>query len=71
MAATVEDMAQVHIIYPRSDAEAAYGKPCLLTDTMIAQVLDVLKTAQAASEIGQEACDTLWAKFLDLWGQER
>ncbi len=57
----------VAVISPRYVAEAVHGKACLLTDTMIAQLLDVLKLADAISEIGQEAVNDLYAKLVALF----
>lgn len=70
LASEVSQPAQVYVVHPCSQAEASHGKACLLTDTMIAQLLDLLKLAEATTEIGKEAVDGLWQKFLDLWVQE-
>lgn len=53
-----------YLITPRDAAEAVYGKAVLLTDTMIAQLLDLLQGQEALDDNTLEA---LWQKLMALW----
>jgi hypothetical protein len=57
-----------YLIRPRNAGEARCGKACLMTDTMIAQVLDAVKIA--AKITASDGFDDVWRKFLDLWADD-
>lgn len=58
-----------YLIKPKDAVEATYGKATLLTDTMIAQLLDGLRYAKAQTDDGQELLVDLWRKLYDLWDE--
>jgi hypothetical protein len=62
--------ARSYVIMPRDAYEATYGKALLLTDTMIAQVLDAIQGVEAGTTEGREALDSLWCKLMTLWNEE-
>lgn len=62
-----ESRAWLYSICPKNVAEATCGKAVLLTDAMIAQILDALKFSNAQTDVGRKALDDVWGKFMELW----
>lgn len=63
-------MPRPYLLTPRDAFEATYGKAVLLTDVMIAQILDALAHAKAQTKEGQEAIACLYGRLMDAWDED-
>jgi hypothetical protein len=66
----VQQVARPYLLVPKDAMEAVYGKAVLLTDTMIAQLLQALNGAVAQTDEGKEALEALWQKLFDAWDDD-
>lgn len=61
--------AKPYLIRPLDTFEAVYGKATLLTDTMIAQMIDILREAKPTTPDAEETLQAVWNKLMGLWGE--